>query len=130
MSSESERAEYYESHKDDPELWGEPQPAKPRRRLASMISVRLSPDEADAIREAAEREGLSVSAFLRAAALKEARHDGLPARPSPAFQVLSFPLSYNWSNVAVTVLSASDPRDIEKIGGRGLSAQSAVLDGS
>ena len=72
MSSESERGGYYESHKDDSELWGEPEQAKPRRRLASMISVRLAPDEAEAIREAADRDGMSVSAFLRAAALKEA----------------------------------------------------------
>jgi hypothetical protein len=130
MSSESERAEYYESHKDDPDLWGEPEPAKPRRRLASMISVRLSPDEAEAIREAADREGLSVSAFLRAAALKEARQeDGPRARPNPVAYVVNVPATYNWSDVAVTVLSASNPQDIEKIGGRGLSAQSTVLGG-
>jgi len=74
--TEQERAAYYEAHGgDDVEEWGEPEPdsGKPRRRLASMISVRLAPEEADAVREAARRNGVSVSAFMREAALVRAR---------------------------------------------------------
>src|SRR5215468_3814267 len=84
----------YDQHVERKVMSSESEPAKPRRRLASMISVRLSSDEAEAIRAAAEREGLSVSAFLRAAALKEARRGGMPARPSPVLPVLSFPASH------------------------------------
>jgi uncharacterized protein (DUF1778 family) len=72
MSEERERAAYYEAHKDQPDDWGEPTKSKARRRLASMISVRLSAGEAAAVRAAAEERGISVSAFLREAALKEA----------------------------------------------------------
>ena len=68
-----DRADYYQAHKDDPDEWGEPQ-AGPRRRqrMASVLSVRFAPDEVDAIRAEADRQGLSVSAFVRAAALREA----------------------------------------------------------
>jgi hypothetical protein len=41
----------------------------PRRRLASMVSVRPAPEEPVVIRQAAESAGLSVSAFRRQAAL-------------------------------------------------------------
>jgi hypothetical protein len=40
-----------------------------------MISVRLSPEEIEEIRQAAEERGLSVSAFLRGAALAITRGD-------------------------------------------------------
>src|SRR5436309_13522567 len=92
MQNERDQASYYESHKDEPDDWGEPIQSKARRRLASMISVRLSPAEAAQVRAAAEERGVSVSAFLREAALKEAQHHGeghpmlmLPSTPqSPA----------------------------------------------
>ena len=108
MSDERERAEYYEAHQGDPGEWGEPEPAKPRRRLASMFSVRLAPDELEAVRNAAERRGLSVSAFLRRAALNEARADH-PA--SVTVQARSY------TNVAVTALSAPAGADLDKLFG-------------
>lgn len=43
-----------------------------RRRLASMVSVRFDADQLDAVRAAADAAGVSVSAFIRAAALKRA----------------------------------------------------------
>ncbi|MBV9315139.1 MAG: DUF1778 domain-containing protein [Pseudonocardia sp.] len=66
---------YYEAHPDSDE-WEEvpapdEQPAKPLRR--TMISVRLSPDEAEEIRIAAAREAASVSEFVRTSALERAR---------------------------------------------------------
>jgi hypothetical protein len=67
------RADRYQARQDDDTEWGEPLPAPAaRRRLDSMLSVRLAPREVDAVRAAAERLGLSVSAFLRRAALQEA----------------------------------------------------------
>lgn len=63
----------YERYREESQ-WGEPEPLpKARRRLSSMISVRLLPAEADTIRAAARRAGLGVSAFLRRAALFAAR---------------------------------------------------------
>lgn len=73
MSTERERAARYESSKDSLDSWGDAVQPKERRRLASMISVRLSPAEATLVREAADQRGLSVSAFLRNAALHEAQ---------------------------------------------------------
>jgi hypothetical protein len=76
MSDEETRAQYYQAHRDDPEDWGEPErpPASPKRRLASMISVRFSPDEADMVRRAAEAADESLSQFVRKAALQRCQH--------------------------------------------------------
>lgn len=84
-------AEFYQSHKDDPEEWGEPQQRKPeRRRLASMISVRFSPEEETLVRQEAAARQTSVSNFIRLAALKDCR-SGL------------FPLSWVWHGAPTTV---------------------------
>src|SRR5438552_2370038 len=42
------------------------------RRLASMVSVRFSPEEETHVREAAERSKQSVSGYVRRAALQAA----------------------------------------------------------
>ncbi|MGH8992405.1 MAG: hypothetical protein ACRDZ7_12920 [Acidimicrobiia bacterium] len=65
-------AEYYQQHKDDPDEWGDPEPArKPSRRMAAMISARFTPEEEDIVRGEAARRGESVSALIRAATLRE-----------------------------------------------------------
>ncbi len=67
-------AEFYQSHRDNTEEWGKPvRPKTPSRRLASMISVRLSADEASEVRAAAARVGESVSNFIRNAVLRQVR---------------------------------------------------------
>jgi hypothetical protein len=126
MSSESDRTDYYEEHKDDPELWDEPLPAKPRRRLASMISVRLSPEEVETIREVADGRSLSLSGFLRMAALKEARRGEVRTRPTAIVPAWSVPTSLNVSDVAVTVLSGVAHQDVGEIGGAGIATQSTA----
>lgn len=108
MNDEWERAEYYEAHKDDPDEWGEPEPAKPRRRLASMFSVRLAPAELETVRDAAERRGLSVSAFLRMAALNEARAE----HPAPVTVQ-----AWSYTNVAVTAMSVPAGADLDNLFG-------------
>jgi hypothetical protein len=71
MPTEEEDARYYQEHRDDPEEWGEPVYVEPRRpRLESMLSVRLSAEEADLVRSAASAAGQSVSDFIRAAILQ------------------------------------------------------------
>lgn len=76
MSDDSRSADYYQAHKDDEAEWGAPvkAPASGSRRLASMISARFAPDEAESIRHAAAAEGDSVSQFIRRAALARAGH--------------------------------------------------------
>lgn len=67
--NEREAAEMYQRRKRDAEMWGESQRAKPRRRLAAMVSVRFSPEEGQRLRAAADLAGMSLSGFVRAAAL-------------------------------------------------------------
>ena len=79
MSDNRDLAAFYQNHKDDPEEWGDPEPAVrgPRRRLASMISVRFAPEEAEQVRVAAEQSGTSLSNFIREASLAAARRRGV-----------------------------------------------------
>lgn len=66
-----EDAQYYQEHRDDPDEWGEPVEPRPRkRRLDAMLSVRLSPEEADLVRRAAASEGETVSDYIRNALLQ------------------------------------------------------------
>lgn len=41
-----------------------------KRQLRSVLSVRFAPEELDQIKKAADRDGLTVSAFVRAAAIE------------------------------------------------------------
>ena len=72
-SKTSGEADFYESHKDDDEVWGESEgKRKPeRRRLNAMVSIRLTPEEEDELRRAAKQFGLSLSAYVRKTVLKE-----------------------------------------------------------
>jgi hypothetical protein len=78
-------ADYYQAHKDEPEEWGEAEPApkSKSRRLAAMISVRFTPEEEEIVREAALTAGESLSHFIRQAALREARSRGPRTKPAP-----------------------------------------------
>jgi hypothetical protein len=70
MSRKKRDAAYYEAHKDDETLWGEPEaPAQeqPRRGLAATITVRFSVDEAERIRRVAEESGVTYSEVVRRA---------------------------------------------------------------
>ena len=118
MGNERERAAYYESHKDEPGDWGDGEPArKERRRLASMISVRLSPEEAAVVRAAAEGQGLSVSAFLRNAALREAAAQGsaVPTQATASERTLRR-VSNSTVRAAVTILTAPQHIDPALLG--------------
>lgn len=65
-----EAAARYEADKDADE-WGEPVRRPHAKRLATVVSVRFSADELDAVREAAGDGG--VSRFVRDATVRTAR---------------------------------------------------------
>lgn len=65
----------------------------PKDRLESMVSVRLNPREAKAIRAAAERNGLTVSSYIRRAALTTALPISGPLAAHPATVTTSVGLS-------------------------------------
>lgn len=70
MSEEKEWAEFYQQHKDDPEMWGEPEQSTsppPRGSLRATITVRFSPEEAFEIRELAKKLGVAYSDVVRRA---------------------------------------------------------------
>jgi hypothetical protein len=58
MEEEKDWAKFYREHKDDPEIWGEPEedvaeedtPPTRRGGLSASITVRFSPEEASATR--------------------------------------------------------------------------------
>ena len=65
-------AEEFQATKDDASEWGDPEAAPARsakRRLAAMVSVRLSPEELERLQAHVESLGTSVSGYLRKLAL-------------------------------------------------------------
>ena len=73
MSEERDKVAFYQQHKDDPEVWGEPEEgAPPARRgaLSATITVRFSPEEASAIRSLAQELDVSYSDIVRRAVRK------------------------------------------------------------
>lgn len=81
MSEEKDWAAFYRQHKDDPEIWGEPEEGSPatrrRGRLSATITVRFSPEEASGIRELAKELGASYSDVVRRA-VREFIHPRFP----------------------------------------------------
>ena len=73
MCEEKDWARFYQEHKDDPEIWGEPEQGPPptrRRALSATITVRFSPEEASAIRGLAQELDVSYSEIVRRAVRK------------------------------------------------------------
>lgn len=70
MNEGQDRAEFYQQHKDDPEVWGEPEEVEPptrRQGLSATITVRFSPEEASEIRKWAKKLDVSYSTLVRTA---------------------------------------------------------------
>ena len=78
-NTEQEWADYYQAHKDDPDLWGEPVPApkrsrgRPSRNMGARISVRFTPEEMEGIRAISEKEDLTYSEVVRRAVNQQSR---------------------------------------------------------
>ncbi len=73
MSEQKDWAKFYQEHKDDPEIWGEPEEDVPPARrggLTTTITVRFSPEEASAIRRLAQELDTSYSELVRRAVRK------------------------------------------------------------
>ena len=73
MSEEKEWAKFYREHKDDPDIWGEPEEGPPPSRrggLSATITVRFSPEEAAEIRGLAQELNVPYSEIIRRAVRK------------------------------------------------------------
>ena len=77
--TDEELAAQVEAMRDDPDAWGapeqEPRPKRKseRRQRGAMVSVRLSPEELEAVQLQAAAVGSSVSGYLRNLALAASR---------------------------------------------------------
>ena len=68
----NEHAEFYQRHKDDEDEWGDAvAPHGSEKRLETIVSVRLSPDQEALLREQAEAHGVALSRYIREAALRD-----------------------------------------------------------
>jgi hypothetical protein len=70
--TEQEWADFYQAHKHDTEIWGEPEPApvahspgRPGSKRGALITIRLTPDEAAIIRREAEETEATYSDVIR-----------------------------------------------------------------
>lgn len=68
-------ADEYQNRKHNDEDWGDPLAPGETKPLATMISIRLTAEEADLIRQAATNADSTLSAFVRQAALAKAHDD-------------------------------------------------------
>jgi len=68
-------ADYYDTRRHEPGDTATPVDLEAPRRLSRVVSVRFDPDEAAVIEQRAKDAGLTMSAFIRQAAL------GHPASP-------------------------------------------------
>ena len=71
--TETELADYYYAHRDDPDMVGDQVDYVPPR--VARVAVRLNLEEERRIRQAAQDAGMTVSAFLRQAGLAAAKAD-------------------------------------------------------
>lgn len=87
--SEAEAAQWYLANRQEVEGWDwEPpvpiEPASPARKARDVMSVRFRTGELAVIAAAADREGMKVGTYIRAAALRAAQADILPPAPPTA----------------------------------------------
>lgn len=89
--SESEAAEWYQTHRDEVESWdwgpAVPLEPVPREQARAVMSVRFSTEELAAVAAAAERHDMKVGSYIRQAALLVAQSELLPNAP-PAAELL------------------------------------------
>jgi hypothetical protein len=69
--TDEEAAEFYYAHRNDPQLAGDIVEVEiiVAKRLSRVISVRFDPDEAAVIEQRAAAAGITMSAYVRHAAL-------------------------------------------------------------
>ena len=98
--NEKDLAAELQASKDDPEEWGDAAPPassgkRAKRRLAAMVSVRLSPEELRRVQERATDRGTTVSAYVRALALRDLTEaDCAPSVVSRALVSISTGVTY------------------------------------
>jgi hypothetical protein len=104
-----------ESMLGDPDAWDVPEAAparkkSERRQRGAMVSVRMNPEELALVQAAAERKGLSVSAYVRERAV-----NSVVAAARGAFPTCN---GNNSSAVEAVRLSGYGAQDLARLNGR------------
>jgi hypothetical protein len=68
--TDEEAAEFYYAHRDDPESADDSVEVRSSKRLSRVVSIRFDPDEASIIEQRAADAGMTMSAYVRQAALE------------------------------------------------------------
>ncbi|MBI3968719.1 MAG: hypothetical protein HY329_24045 [Chloroflexi bacterium] len=111
--TERELAEYYQNHKDDPELWEEvdaPGPPPQRQNLGVSITVRFTPAEAQELRAAAKRMNLTYSQLVREAVRRLTHQHQLPTRHLRVRYSHPWAEFNTWPTGSQTITASSAPR--------------------
>jgi hypothetical protein len=79
MNADGDDASFYQHHKEDPELWGEPEESSsmPPDHLVVSITVRFPADEAALLRRCAREAGLPYSEVVRRAVRQFTQRHGV-----------------------------------------------------
>jgi hypothetical protein len=77
------------------------------RRLGQMVSVRLEPGLAEALRELADRRGISVSEALREAAIRLLEADQAASKTTFSWRIVSVPTVPTSTTTSKNVSAAS-----------------------
>lgn len=128
MRDEAREAAFYQEHKDDPEVWGDPveAPAAPRRSgLGTTITVRFSVDEAELIRGMAKNTGLTYSEVVRQACdaylrprvtIAQGQENPIFQQPPSVVQVAETVLEMARGPEAITATAGQLPPALTKTG--------------
>jgi hypothetical protein len=103
--SEQERREVAQQHAGEV-VEGSGRVVSPRR-LGQMVSVRLEPGLAEALRALANRRGISVSEALREAAIQLLEGDAAASKATFSWEVISVPTVPIPSTTSKNVSAAS-----------------------
>jgi predicted DNA-binding ribbon-helix-helix protein len=79
----------------------------PPRRLGQMVSVRLEPGLVEALRELANRRGISVSEALREAAIRLLEADQADSKATSSWHIVSVPTVPTSGTTSKNVSAAS-----------------------
>jgi Ribbon-helix-helix protein, copG family len=102
--SEQERRELAQQHAGEV-VEGSGRVVAPRR-LGQMVSVRLELGLAEALRELANRRGISVSEALREAAIRLLEADVAASQPTSSWHVVSVPTISDPSSTSKNIPAA------------------------
>ena len=121
---------HYEAHPADDEWEEAPPPERTAKRpVGAMVSVRLSGEEAEEIRSAAEAEELPVSAFMRRVVLNRIhRSSACAAMPAVGFTFGNYSRVVSQVDLLPGVPLSGGLQSVSAVGNYSLASQALAVD--